>query len=354
MSGAGAQPRAGAHDGRCGAARRAAARAWRCAALATLAPRRAPTSSGRSRWSPRARSAARRPQQAEYAHDAGDLRRRALRRLRRLGRRRHRRVAARPRHRRDRTGRRRRRRAALDQRRRALRQLHQHRRPRARRRQRRRTQTCGCATWNPAAGEPAVHRSPRRVNGSTKGAHLRVRRESAQEDSDFGAVAAGRSAISADGQEVAFVTTAVSNLVAIRRSKKKKRKAKPPSRTRRRCRSRCAICRRDTTARQPLLRQPRSSAPTGGRTGRRRRSATARSTPGPRALGFQPPPADGDCGDDPPPGASISADGSTVAWMGEDIGEQAPMLPGETPRAAVHRAAVAAHRSRARKRRPSG
>ena len=30
------------------------------------------------------------------------------------------------------------------------------------------------------------------------------------------------------------------------------------------------------------------------------------------------------------PGASISADGSTVAWMGEEIGEQAAALPAET------------------------
>ena len=32
-----------------------------------------------------------------------------------------------------------------------------------------------------------------------------------------------------------------------------------------------------------------------------------------------------------PPGASISADGSTVAWMGQNIGQQARMLPGESP-----------------------
>ena len=45
--------------------------------------------------------------------------------------------------------------------------------------------------------------------------------------------------------------------------------------------------------------------------------------------GFRAVPADGYWANDPPPGASISADGSTVAWMGEDVGEQARMLPAE-------------------------
>ncbi len=45
------------------------------------------------------------------------------------------------------------------------------------------------------------------------------------------------------------------------------------------------------------------------------------------------------------PGASLSADGSTVAWMGEDVGEQAQMLPGESPSPLLHRAAVAADRA---------
>src|SRR6202035_3517418 len=34
-------------------------------------------------------------------------------------------------------------------------------------------------------------------------------------------------------------------------------------------------------------------------------------------------------GDPPPPGASISADGSTVAWMGANIGQQAALLAGK-------------------------
>jgi len=44
-----------------------------------------------------------------------------------------------------------------------------------------------------------------------------------------------------------------------------------------------------------------------------------------------PPPANGKWAKSPPPGASISADGTTVAWMGEDVGQQARMLAGESP-----------------------
>jgi WD40-like Beta Propeller Repeat len=46
---------------------------------------------------------------------------------------------------------------------------------------------------------------------------------------------------------------------------------------------------------------------------------------------FEPPPANGKWGNRPPPGASISADGSTVAWMGDDIARQARMLSAEDP-----------------------
>ncbi len=51
--------------------------------------------------------------------------------------------------------------------------------------------------------------------------------------------------------------------------------------------------------------------------------------PGATIPSFGSPPAYGKYGLAPPTGASISADGSTVAWMGEDIGEQAPLLSGE-------------------------
>ncbi|HEX8714085.1 MAG TPA: hypothetical protein VF706_00835, partial [Solirubrobacteraceae bacterium] len=48
-------------------------------------------------------------------------------------------------------------------------------------------------------------------------------------------------------------------------------------------------------------------------------------------LGFRATPPNASWTSTPPPGASISADGSTVAWMGANIGEQARMLPGESP-----------------------
>ena len=49
------------------------------------------------------------------------------------------------------------------------------------------------------------------------------------------------------------------------------------------------------------------------------------------APGFRPPPAYGEWAGSPPLGASISADGSTVAWLGVNVGRQARMLAAEQP-----------------------
>lgn len=136
----------------------------------------------------------------------------------------------------------------------------------------------------------------------------------------LGSVAIGRSAISADGHEVAFVTTAVSDLTD----------PQTPSEP-------------QTPAFQVAVRyldEARTKLVSG-----RYDPATGQTTETPvpateaygavfpgNGVGFAPPPAYGAYGSAPVPGASLSADGSTVVWMGAEIGAQAPLLAGEVER----------------------
>jgi Tol biopolymer transport system component len=119
----------------------------------------------------------------------------------------------------------------------------------------------------------------------------------------FGSIAAGRSAISANGRYVAFVTTAVSDLV----------EPQTPA-------DQVAV--RDMSTDQTTLvsveyehgatSRPVSTTVSGGET----IGAAYRAEPfpaGATALAR---------------GASISADGSTVAWMGQEVAKQAPILGG--------------------------
>jgi hypothetical protein len=131
----------------------------------------------------------------------------------------------------------------------------------------------------------------------------------------LGSEAVGRSAISADGEAVAFVTTAVSDL---------QDPETPGNPT--------------TPAYQVAVRHLSSGETT--------LVSTDRTTGGPvsavaekpvgavfagKEPGFKAPPLYAEWAQSPPVGASISADGTAVAWMGTDIVAQAPMLPGESP-----------------------
>jgi Tol biopolymer transport system component len=117
----------------------------------------------------------------------------------------------------------------------------------------------------------------------------------------FGSIAAGRSAISADGRFVAFVTTAVSDLVEPRTPADQ-------------------VAVRDMEEHQTTLvsveyehgatTRPVSTVVSGGETIGAAYRAEAFPA-GATALAR---------------GASISADGSTVAWMGQEIAKQAPTL----------------------------
>lgn len=131
----------------------------------------------------------------------------------------------------------------------------------------------------------------------------------------YGSLAAGRSALSADGQEVAFVTTAISNLagpetpamqVAVRN------------------------LRTEQTQLVSVVYDPASGTETGEPVPTSGEFAAA-VYPGVKLVPRFP---------IPPPlstmgvGASISADGSTVAWLGQEIERQAPVLahePNMTP-----------------------
>jgi hypothetical protein len=139
----------------------------------------------------------------------------------------------------------------------------------------------------------------------------------ASEPTKYGATATGRTAISADGSEVAFVTTAASSLagpttpplqVAVRYLRSGETKLV----------SRCFLA--CEAASEPAVGSSESG------------EAYGAAYPG-QSSAFAPPPAYGEYGNSPPPGASISADGSTVAWIGENIGQQAPLLAHEHRRA---------------------
>lgn len=135
-----------------------------------------------------------------------------------------------------------------------------------------------------------------------------------------GSSAVGRSAISADGNEVAFVTTAVSNLIEGTAAEP----ATPPFQ----------VAVRYLSSRQTMLvsgeYEPLSGQTTGQPVSFQEGGLTFGAVYPGNAPSFGPPPANGKWGKNPPPGASISADGSTVVWMGEDIDRQARMLPDET------------------------
>ncbi|HMD56043.1 MAG TPA: hypothetical protein VKG82_01085 [Solirubrobacteraceae bacterium] len=162
-------------------------------------------------------------------------------------------------------------------------------------------------------------------------------RYDASAKTSLGSSAVGRSAISADGTEVAFVTTAISNLIAYPalEEEERLRGETPVPHT---PAGQVAVRRLNTG--ETILVSGQYDAATGETT------QSPVSTPAgvepeldrnpplgavfPGSQDFLPRP-EYDQAVGSPPGASISADGSTVAWMGANIGEQAPMLAGEHP-----------------------
>jgi len=148
-------------------------------------------------------------------------------------------------------------------------------------------------------------------------------------ETKFGSAAAGRSAISADGNAVAFVTTAVSNLTkypALEAEEEGHGLTPAPH----------------TPALQVAVRRiaTRETILVSGEYDKASGETTTVPVPEEEGLGgayvgnptFRAAPQYDDWGPDgAPAGASISADGSTVAWMGANIAKQAPMLSAESP-----------------------
>jgi len=169
----------------------------------------------------------------------------------------------------------------------------------------------------PGPGEPEYVLASA-ADGSNRALTYEYGSEPSAEEQEYGAAAVGRSAISADGREVAFVTTAASNLAG----------PHTPA---------LQVAVRYLESEQTKLVSGEYDAATGQTTdtpvsseegGRRFGAVFAGTGVNP---GFTDPPPDGRWGSHPPVGASISADGSTVAWLGDDIAKQAPMLAAEDP-----------------------
>jgi Tol biopolymer transport system component len=155
------------------------------------------------------------------------------------------------------------------------------------------------------------------VDGSSAGlSYAPPQGQSVESMQFYGSQAAGRSAISADGRKVAFVTTAISNLAG---------PATPALQVAMRDldtdQTELVSVRADPSTGQPLPGQPVS-----GVQGSELFGAVFVGGTGASPIFKQPEPYE-----QPQPmfGASISADGTTVAWMGDDISEQARTLPGE-------------------------
>lgn len=168
-------------------------------------------------------------------------------------------------------------------------------------------QTCEEGPSGPV--QPCAFTLVSAVNGGSEG----LTYESASER--YGAIAAGRSAISADGQRVAFVTTASSNLVgpgtpalqvAVRNLATRE--------------TQLVSAEYDPASGNAIPGKPVSDVE-GGVTYGAVYSPITQPPTFPfnnRAYALT-----------PSVGASISADGTTVAWMGRAVFKQARMLPGE-------------------------
>jgi hypothetical protein len=141
------------------------------------------------------------------------------------------------------------------------------------------------------------------------------------DEEHYGSLASGRSALSANGSRVAFVTTAVSNLagpktpalqVAVRDLQSKTTEL-------------VSVVYDPTTGSPAVDPSTGTTEPVSGEEGGLNYGAVY--APSLSSAAFKAPAA---YAPQSPVGASISADGSTVAWMGQDVSRQAPVLSSET------------------------
>jgi WD40-like Beta Propeller Repeat len=159
------------------------------------------------------------------------------------------------------------------------------------------------------------------VNGGRQALSYEYGENRAFEETHYGSVASGRSAISADGRTVAFETTARSNLANPARENGD---AVEPPQT-----PVGQVAVRDLDTEATILVSARYDAATG--TTKTNGAGQVEPVPA-SASGRGAVYESGSAGGATPPfpstttGASISADGSTVAWLGVQVAEQAPVL----------------------------
>jgi hypothetical protein len=173
-----------------------------------------------------------------------------------------------------------------------------------------------------APAEEGAYTLASAVDGSSAGLTYEPTGKTASvefEELHNGAIAAGRTALSADGRTVAFVTTAISNLagpgtpamqVAVRNLDSRQ--------------TELVSVADDPATGRPLPGQPVSAQESGETYG-----AVYSGIGGKAPIFNSPQPYEPAT----PAGASISADGSTVAWMAVSVGQQVHLLSGEAPRA---------------------
>jgi hypothetical protein len=180
---------------------------------------------------------------------------------------------------------------------------------------------------NMSTSEPGAFTLASAVDGSAQGLAYELGRQGEAQgeletaEEHYGSVASGRSALSADGRQVAFVTTSVSNLdgpgtpglqVALRDLDSDTTQL-------------VSVAYDPATGRPAIDPQTGDDEPVSASAGAATYGAVY--APDGAAPPFAAPPAYNLTS---LIGASISADGSTVAWMGQDVGGQAPTLTGDS------------------------
>ncbi len=190
-----------------------------------------------------------------------------------------------------------------------------------------RTQSTPCPTgWEESeeASQACAFTLVSAVSGGSRGLSYAYGSNPSFEEAHYGSVASGRSAISSDGGTVVFVTTAVSNLANPARPA-------PPLPLEAAETPAMQVAVRHLDSRQTELVSVQRDPATGGA----QENGSGQPLPVPAAIegsstygavypAGSPP---GLSFPSPWAGASISADGSTVAWLGEQIGQQAAVLP---------------------------
>jgi hypothetical protein len=167
------------------------------------------------------------------------------------------------------------------------------------------------------AGEEAARAPGARafeVVSAQSGSEQPLRYTETRGEVDAGSSAVGRSAISADGREVVFITGTISNLVpypALEEEERGRGETPVPHTPR----GEVAVRYLDSGTTE-LVSRCRSACGQGAATGAAEPVTTAVQEGQAYGGGFE--------------GASISADGNAVAWDGYNVGQQAPLLSAES------------------------